>query len=517
MQRLLPFVVGFVLISSNVSASNLPDHEGNRAYALIRAIKSIFLSNRLQITIHYQDGNPLEDSLVMVGNAPGTPFEHNVDYTDQDGVVIFTDDLLKPPYTVTAYKEGFNAYTIYDMDVDEVEIKLTPLAGRNAYVEIYGELTGWQQMVNGDDIFSAAFVTPLLFFDEVVNFNLSTLLGPDCKMDLYGERDVPCNIIIPEQVESYIWVPVSLYKPNYSLRIKKDRDQDFLALSGDIPFTSTMDLIIGGGSFERVLDQLVVRKIGLKLDQEVNKNKELNIDLSNSIKSNQIEIEVKNRPVGRSMILISLADLDNKSEQFIPSGIRVIQRREGFRKKNLSSVTKDGLLKDSSDIVVAAAVDLPENKDDKDNDSKIIGIISRKTNELVLFDSFFLPLDLTLSEAGLTLSDVNNQGISPTPDLSFTSLRRIIRHKKEGEIHETIWSVVSPAAQKTITLPQLPITIIPDPSLTPENDKLYWTAGVFTLDQNQTMFDYNLLSSRTIARRLTHFSWNRIEVGGNGN
>jgi hypothetical protein len=195
--------------------------------------------------------------------------------------------------------------------------------------------------------------------------------------------------------------------------------------------------------------------------------------------------------------------------------MRVIPRREGFRRKSLSSVSKNDRLQYSKDVIVGIAVDLPENKDDTDNDSKIIGMISRKTQAMVTLDSFFLPLNLSLSNFELTLSDVENRGISPTPDLNFASLRRMIKDNRNGEEHETIWAIITPAAQKIIKLPQLPISIIPDTSVTPENDKLYWTAGVFSLDQEHTMFDYDLFSSRSFAHRLTHFSWNRIEVEGN--
>src|SRR3989338_8292485 len=124
MHRFFPLLAGLILLTSNVFAANLPTHESYRSYKLFRAIKSIFLTNKLQITTLDQEGNPLEDTLVMIGNAPGEPFEHNVDYTGPDGIIIFSDDLLKPPYVVTAYKEGYNAYTIYDIDSDEIEIKL---------------------------------------------------------------------------------------------------------------------------------------------------------------------------------------------------------------------------------------------------------------------------------------------------------------------------------------------------------------------------------------------------------
>lgn len=512
---LLTIVV--VLFSSNSIASNLPSHEGYKTPKLIRAIKSFLGTLELSITVLDQDGAPLDEALVMIGEAPGNPFKDNIEYTDQDGKVVFDSSQITAPFTVTAYKEGFNAYSIFDIDSDQTTINLTPLESHFDYAEIHGGVSQWQQMANGDDIFAASFVTPLLFFDEVVNFSLNSLLGPECSMDIYGQRDVPCNLVIPPQTESYLFFPVALNKPDYRLRAKKDGPQDFLALSGDIPFTSTVDLLLGGGSFEGVLDSLLVKKVSLNLNKTIHDGDEVNMPLQHNIRANQIDVEVKNRPLNRSMILISLANLDKLSEQFIPTGIRVIGRRDGFRRKQLGSVLKEGRLKDSVDIVVAVAADLPENKDDKDNDSKLIGIISHRTDNPVQIDSFFLPLELSLTTSSIDLSDVFNPGISPAPNVNFVSLRREIKNKATGNIDETIWTVIAPSAHKSIKLPQLPIQIIPDIGTTPENDKLYWSAGVFSLDQGSTMFDYNLLSAQRFADNLTHFSWNKIEVARDAN
>ncbi|HLB59235.1 MAG TPA: hypothetical protein VJL87_04035, partial [Bdellovibrionota bacterium] len=504
MYRFFGLIIALFLTTQVYAVENLPSHDAQPPGGVWSWIRSWVGIHQLTVTVNDQDGNPVKTATVMVGEKPGTPFEGNIGTTDENGSITFQDDALENPIPVTTYAPGFNAYTIFDLQAEQLSIKLTPRSSTEAWVDATGSFSKWHPYKDNDDLVASGIFAPLLPLEEIINFNLQALLGPECKIVLLDETDIPCNLVFPRQRNLYGGlIPITMNKPSYKMKVKDRRTQDFVSLAGDLPLTRTMDLLLAGSSFEVAIDGLALRKIGLAMDVPVEGPLNLNMDLDFIIRSNQIEVEVENRPIGRSMLLLSLADYQSQGAQFIPTGIRVIPRREGFKVKKLSSVVKTGPLANARDVVLAVAIDLPENKNDNDNDSKLIGIIERDLAPTearrININSFFLPLDLALDSEGVHLSEVSNPRISPFPDFNLVTLRREIDGGKFNSTHESIWTVVTPAQRRIITLPELPVDgIIPDPTVTPENDKLYWSAGVFALAKPVTMFDYNHLTARDV-------------------
>ena len=63
-------------------------------------------------------GAPIEGAFCQVGESPGTPFAANLGFTNAGGNVSFNDAALTGAQTVSVGKDGYNYFTVFDVDAN---------------------------------------------------------------------------------------------------------------------------------------------------------------------------------------------------------------------------------------------------------------------------------------------------------------------------------------------------------------------------------------------------------------
>ena len=174
-----------------------------------RNVRSGASSHVTTLTIADESGAPVEGASVMIGESPGVPFVGNTLTTDHGGHIILPSSWLTSE-AVTIDSPGFVRATYLDLTPQGSILKLRrdisaspPPASR---FELDGDTSGFGQLKN-DGIFDIGLVVQAVPRAQLSTLNLQTLISPEVDhFTVLGQSvDLPSNITIPDQTESYIF------------------------------------------------------------------------------------------------------------------------------------------------------------------------------------------------------------------------------------------------------------------------------------------------------------------------
>lgn len=198
------------------------------------------------------DSKPIANAKVLIGTAEKKPFEANFFVADANGQFEPPADWTnEQPITIEA--PGFVRVTYFAQAPQAQVFKLKPSEGSNIY-QLNGITSGYT-VTNKDGLVDFGVVIPALSREDIFDFDINTIISNevDTIKVLGQEVDIPANVSLPEQKESYIF-PVTLKKPEYRLNFKSTGTKKVVALRGQFQMKPVVDELRGNQDFASLIN-----------------------------------------------------------------------------------------------------------------------------------------------------------------------------------------------------------------------------------------------------------------------
>jgi hypothetical protein len=182
-------------------------------------------------------GTPVDGAAVMVGDRVGEPFAGKIVYTNYNGEAVFLASEIGGlnNFPVSIFAQGYTYYTVFDITPGELVVYVEPINDQYDRALLRGKFSGYPQ-ISQDNRIDAGIFIPMPTLQTLIRGDFSSFIGPPDTIDIYGEREIPGNIVAPKQKEYYGIIPLKLDKPYYKMYAKNNQTVSFLANSLSAPF-----------------------------------------------------------------------------------------------------------------------------------------------------------------------------------------------------------------------------------------------------------------------------------------
>jgi hypothetical protein len=321
-------------------------------------------------------------------------------------------------------------------------------------------------------------VIPAISHQQLLGFDLSLVLSPKTDpLNILGKHlDLPSNISVPQQSESYIF-PISLNKPTYRVYVREPGQYEMLAMHGKFPFVPVVDDIRSGKSMFDLINRFSFSGGSQKTLDVQN-----GVD-GNDMSMNQIafdkQVKVTAPAIADDQVMVSLAILEQNGKM-MPTDLKRLTAGQSL---NLTA---------TGDAPSVLSVLLHDS-----NASSVANFIRRAFAPLDLLDAYFeanglhpqvtqdfsqlsfalLPAAGGVAPTFLPLIDkpsLSGQSLKMDPPLlpsglvaagsymAFSEIESIVNGKLHTERRTRLWQVVSQSWDAQVDLPNLNFVANPD-------------------------------------------------------
>lgn len=487
----MTLVLAFIAV--NAQAAPLTDPMGGTGGGPI--------NGSLHVTV-VQDGSttPIEGAFVMAGIKPGKPFANNWGFTDANGEIDFSHAGLSGPLMVTAGAAGYQYFSLVSVDANDIVIPLEALASAPTTYEV-GDFVSGIDVNNGlfnsgDGNVDLAFVLTAMTIEDILSFDMDSMLGPMELMEVLGQQfEVPSNLFIPEQYELFTLIEkdhYTIYLPggNHTLCALSCR----AALTDLQNMTEITDLIPNLGW--REIDILNVNVTGNTNGADLNVGPDL---------SQTVTMQLSNLPENSTAWCVSLGDLDGMHGlgRVVPLGLNSVATPAGGPGSGtvgLSTTAASGEFA-GMDYHPVVAVQVGDS-----SSSQLLVIADRTSHSqtyTVSFSNFFDLLNLNYARGYMRWNDVTNPGTG-SPDVDVHLARFV-----DDATGNMAWEFVVKGDVQRMVVPFLPAAA---PAPLTGGAEYSWEHASLGLTYDMTNFDFDAFAFTDIYAHGSHLSVNNRNI-----
>ncbi len=208
-------------------------------------------------------GTPVGGAEVVVGERLDQLAQVEAFLTGWDGAteVVLTGGERGQAVLVRA--SGYVPFAILGVSAGRLRVYLRSQV-QAAEVIVTGRLGGFPAR-SGSDRVQAGFVFRALSVFDLVQFQFNQIISPlRDTIDVFGSREIPANLVLPDQQVSIPFSSIHLNKPDYRLPLHAGVETRLAAIQGEIRSGDLIDLFVGGGKMDfGALNLLKMTKVGL--------------------------------------------------------------------------------------------------------------------------------------------------------------------------------------------------------------------------------------------------------------
>jgi len=452
--------------------------------------------SRLVTITDYSD-QPIPNAEILLGEQFQNGEQENLLISDQNGQFVAPPFWTKP-LTVTVQAPGFIRASFLNQVFKGQKFRLH-MANPTMNFELRGRTSG-HQITNSDGFVDVAMIIPAMTRKELFNFELNNIVSAQSdELSVYGQKiKVPSNLSIPNQKESYKFVPITLDKLNYRMNFPKSGKRKVFAAAARLPFGTLIDQLRAGVPFTNLINLIDIRSAGLS---EVNlKNPSTEADIA----VNQVYFQKRRRVQAPAfgnaleMITVGVSDLGG---YLLPTDVKRMNQNESIqlgtapqRPEMVLSVLKrkpGNLLTTEQDSFIPAAF-INSTDDAKQGPhiqrgnefNQMSAVLNEDAGD---FSPEFLPLVAppeVNSYHELTVPNVNTiPGVSPIATILMLSVseEKANQDGSKSRVQQIAWEVYADDWVNHVTLPDwtLPLT----------GDKKKWEIALVGGKNNLRAFD----------------------------
>ncbi|MGZ3695792.1 MAG: hypothetical protein ACXWQO_16955 [Bdellovibrionota bacterium] len=445
-------------------------------------------------------GQPLAGTAVMVGTKNGDPFAENILRTDDQGNAIFTNEALRNGnhFPITAGKAGYTLLTLFQNANNVVEIALQPIPAEKDFSFLQGKVTGFPPGFGSGSLELGLFL-PATRPEGLLNFDLSLFVSPyKVKVDIYGQRDVPGNVVMPDQHKWWGLIPINISKPDYIMPLPRGLETHMAAMVGSVPISPAVSAI-KDKDYISVLNMATFNHVGwTNRRMTVKGDESFNLNASHEVTPGAITSKVSNVPDNLDVISISLVDPEGDGGDFVAMDLKALKAEEV---KNGTAQFKLGMIKNrlqgAGYYIFTGIFDRKQlggfqflNQPVATTpdyrwivgSTKPVGSSTRTAD--TRFSSFLKQMKPTSVGGGnreYHFTSPNSSKLSP--DLMIVN---IVSEKQNsvthGKTRSILWSSLVPGAVTDLSLPDLGRPVLPNPD-TSNGERFFWEVIAMKLRQ----------------------------------
>lgn len=461
----------------------------------------------LAVKVLDASGEPLAGAAVLVGQKKGDPFAGNHALTGADGSALFTDEALRAgaPFTITASLNGYSTLSLVANRGSSVELRLAKIPGERDFSFLQGKVTGFPPGYGGGTLELGLFL-PAFRPESLLNFDPQQFISSyEVKINVFGERDVPGNVVFPTQRKRYGLIPISLSKPEYIMPLARGLNAHMGALAGAVDISDAVKLI-KNKDFLGTLNIARFTHLGFTNNKvKVRGDETFNLNLSNEIAPGSVKAEMSGVPAGLDAVSVSFFDKEGDRGDFLPMDIKAV-KSEAI--KNGSASLQLGLLKQrrSRDkfYVFTGLFDRAALDDKNSTGRSIVGSLQPVSGQSSRFRGFLKPLRSLGVGSGnrdYRFNSPANGALAP----DFVLLNIVSEKRNEltqGKTRSLLWSAVLPGSAEGVSLPDLGRPVLPTPD-TAKGERFYWEVIALKAGSSAPKADLDIQSA---IRNLSHVS-----------
>ncbi len=419
----------------------------------------------VSLTITDQDGAPVQGASVLVGNAINLPLNGNLLTTNSEGRVDVSQTWLVPePVTIEA--AGFIRATYLELSPHAMTLKIRHQAELEAApvsrYQLNGDTTGYGPLKN-DGIFDIGLVVQAVPRAQLSFINLQTLISPEVDhFTVLGQSvDLPSNIAIPDQTESYIF-PLHFNKSTFRLFLPTPGVWQIASLHARLPFKSTIDALQSGKSIVDIVNTFDFREGSVTAVNILSPTQSQDLAVNALPFTKSISFTAPAYDSSMNLLTISLANANGSyyptDIKNVPPGLSVqLAAPAGAQATGmvLAAFKKAGTKSVGPAADQYTAVILPNNESRPFDPIRLVNAPQVNQNALVL----------DAPTAGPDLNPVMTYG-------TLSIVTSITRGKLKIDTKQILWDVWAPNWVNKIDLP--PHTL---PTIDPSTQSLRWEVG----------------------------------------
>ncbi len=393
------------------------------------------LELRKAVLVRDETGAPLANAEVLIGQSANTPFPNNTLTTNANGEFVIPSGWTQE-LPVTISKQGFIRTTY---------LKQTPIAQifdvrhrkKTERYEAKGSISGFGPMPS-DGFIDFGLAISTLNATEALNFDITQLISEkfDTISVMGQELDIPTNIFLPKQKESYSFIPVTVEKAFYRLFFDFQGTFKVQANRGKFDFKKVADKLKAGQSYFEVVNDFEFLALGSKTVNINSQNVALDIDANQKKLAPKINFTTP-IPAKGMLFGVSLFEEDGK---YLPSDIKL--RESKVQKLALPEIAARGT------VLLVNADKEQTNKDEaKLSNSMATALVdSQKLDQGHLLERVEAPI---MTASGMKLSKPTLKG-NIKGFATYAALSDI-----KAERADVSWEIYSPGWIEEIDLPDV--------------------------------------------------------------
>lgn len=172
-----------------------------------------------------------------------------------------TEDQFNDGVAVTVYKEGFEIFSISDNQATELSIELSPTLV-DSYATLKGTLTGFVEP-DSDDYVKLGLVAKSLRMSDLAELDPSSFISPwKDTIEVFGKRELPSNLVLPDQTLSMFFIPIRVNKPDYRLPVLQGTNERYFGVTAQAVAQDLVQAVRNKAEPYELLDLLEFKSVG---------------------------------------------------------------------------------------------------------------------------------------------------------------------------------------------------------------------------------------------------------------
>jgi hypothetical protein len=227
------------------------------------------------------------------------------------------------PFAIRVRADGYSTFALVGVPPAGGSLKVYLSRRQNpADAILSGRLGGWAPR-SGSDRIQAGLVLKALSVFDLVQFQFDQIISPlRDTVDIMGNRQIPSNVVLPDQRVSIPLGTLRLNKPDYRLPVESSRPVSLAAVQGEMRSGEVINLFMGGGKFDfGALNILKFTKAGIIDVADPRDGARENIDASFTV-SPRHTVTPRAAPFPSDIVVAAAVDTLGDRKRLLPTDLK---------------------------------------------------------------------------------------------------------------------------------------------------------------------------------------------------
>ena len=214
----------------------------------------------LEITVR-NEKTVLSQATVWVETVGGKLIDSGQTNAAGQFIASISESDLAQGVAVTAHASGHSAVSFLENVAHRVDLEL-PSIPLDTYAVLNGRLNGFKEN-DDDDKAMVGLVAKALEITDLVQLDSSSFISPlRDTIDVFGRREIPSNLVLPDQSFPIYFIPIRVNKPNYRLPALTGSSSRYFGVSGTVNVKSAVSAIRNDDAWG-IINLLAFNKVGV--------------------------------------------------------------------------------------------------------------------------------------------------------------------------------------------------------------------------------------------------------------